>query len=168
MLILNSIGWKFGEWWLKSWRDIVLANTWDDSWAWTPASELESSFRIAWECAGQSSISIAGGWLTWKCLPDFGFIFSTRYAPQFFYAGSPVLPVNLQQRQSLDILQRKMLRLMLGWRWWSGEEWSEMMKWMIIRVKRGSDQYHIKSWENSFHRNQWRYASHVVKTEKMK
>ena len=82
--------------------------------------------------------------------------------------GNAILPLNLKQRQSLDILQRKMLRLMVGWRRLPGEEWSTTMVRMNDRVKKACDQHPIGSWEVSFHRHRWRYALHVVQNGKMR
>ena len=48
-------------------------------------------------------------------------LFDAICSPTILY-GSAVLPLGLKQRQSLDILQRKMLRLMVGWRRLPGEE----------------------------------------------
>ena len=42
-------------------------------------------------------------------------LFDAVCSPTILF-GSAVLPLNLKQRQSLDILQNKMLRLMVGWR----------------------------------------------------
>ena len=94
-------------------------------------------------------------------------LFDAICSPTILF-GSAVLPLNVNQRQSLDILQRKMLRLMVGWRRVPGEEWSETMTRMTLRVKNACDQHPIKSWEESFHRNRWRYASHVVQNVKMR
>ena len=94
-------------------------------------------------------------------------LFDAICSPTILF-GSAVLPLNLKQRQSLDILQRKMLRLMVGWRRLPGEEWSETMTRMNIRVENACVQYPIASWETSFHRHRWRYAVHVIQNKKMR
>ena len=94
-------------------------------------------------------------------------LFDAVCSPTILF-GSAVLPLNLKQRQSLDILQRKMLRLMVGWRRNPNEEWSETMSRMNLRVKRACAEYPIKSWEETYHRNRWRYASHMVQNMKMR
>ena len=81
-------------------------------------------------------------------------LFDAICSPTILF-GSAVLPLGLKQRQSLDILQRKMLRLMVGWRRLPGEEWSTTMARMNVRVKKACDQYPIGSWEVSFHCHRW-------------
>ena len=94
-------------------------------------------------------------------------LFDATCTPSILF-GTAVLPLNLKHRRSLDILQRKMLRLIVGWRRSPGEEWEETMRRMNRRIEAAQQEYSAKSWEQTFHRQRWRYAAHVLRNIKMK
>ena len=65
-----------------------------------------------------------------------------------------------------NIVQRRMLRSMIGWRRFTDEPWEETMRRMKRRMADALHHYPLSSWSERFHRNRWRYAIHVVNNEK--
>ena len=70
-------------------------------------------------------------------------------------------PLSRGQVEDLDILQRKMIRRIVGWRRIDGEPWDETMRRMRDRVDDARRLYNWQSWSYRFFRDQWRFASHV-------
>ena len=74
------------------------------------------------------------------------------------------LPLTRSQIEELDILQRKMLRRIVGWRRIEGEPWEDTMKRMRDRVENARTLYNWTSWSHRFARDQWRFAMHLTAT----
>ena len=94
-------------------------------------------------------------------------LFNAVCTPCILY-GLAVLPLSAKQREGLDILQRRMLRLIVDWRRIPNEEWSVTMHRMSVRVDRAQRDFPVKAWQESFHRQRWRFAIHDAKNQKCK
>ena len=77
-----------------------------------------------------------------------------------------VLPIGKHEKEQLDITQRKMMRLIVGWTRHAGEDWDITMQRMKDRVQCALDIFPIMTWTESFHRNRWRFAAHAIKSTK--
>ena len=94
-------------------------------------------------------------------------LFDAVCSPTILF-GLAVLPLTLKKREALDVLQRRMLRLIVGWKRLPGEDWSITMHRMKGRLATADAIYPIASWQECFHRQRWRYAVHVAKDSKSK
>ena len=70
--------------------------------------------------------------------------------------GLPACALTAQQVESLDILQRKMLRRIVGWARQGDEEWSETMRRMRMKVDRALCLYPVEAWSKQLLRRQFR------------
>ena len=70
--------------------------------------------------------------------------------------GLPTCALTAQQLESLDVLQRKMLRSMVGWIRREPEDWSDTMRRMRDRVEAALRQYPIEKWSAQLLRRQFR------------
>ena len=71
-------------------------------------------------------------------------------------------PLTRGQIEALDVLQRKMLRLIIGWRRIDGEAWEETMRRMRDRLDYARQLYHWQTWSYRFFRDRWRFAVHLT------
>ena len=76
--------------------------------------------------------------------------------------GLCTLPMTKHKLDQLDILQRKMLRRIIGWRRVEDEPWRDTMKRMNQRMEHAEQLYTCKVWSNVFAEAQWRYVSHII------
>ena len=88
-------------------------------------------------------------------------MFTASIGPALMF-GTPVLPMTKHHLQQLNILQRKMLRRIVGWRRIDGEDWKETMKRMNHRLEQGQRIYFCEPWSMIFARSQWRYIKHLM------
>lgn len=72
------------------------------------------------------------------------------------------LPLTRAQIDTLDVLQRKMLRRIVGWRRVEGEPWDDTMRRMRHRLQNARNLYDWKNWSHRFARDQWRFAAHLT------
>ena len=72
-------------------------------------------------------------------------------------------PLTRSHVEELDILQRKMLRRIIGWRRIEGEAWDETMRRMRDRSDHAHQLYPWQIWSYRFFRDQWRFAVHCMK-----
>ena len=61
----------------------------------------------------------------------------------------------------LDIVQRKMLRNIIGWIRVPDEDWEVRMRRMNRRMEYSQSLYCCESWSMSFASNQWRFIHHL-------
>ena len=88
-------------------------------------------------------------------------MFTASIGPALLF-GMVVLPVTRHHLQKLDILQRKMLRRIVGWRRIDGEAWKETMKRMNNRLEEGQRLFFCEPWSMVLARSQWRYVIHLM------
>ena len=72
------------------------------------------------------------------------------------------LPLTRTKMGILDVLQRRMLRRIVGWRRLDGEPWRDTMARMSQRLERADQLYHCEPWSRMYAKNQWRYAEHII------
>ena len=72
------------------------------------------------------------------------------------------LPLTRRKLLALDVIQRRMLRRIVGWRRNEGEPWRDTMIRMNERLARADRLYHCELWSMAYARNQWRYAEHIL------
>ena len=92
-------------------------------------------------------------------------LFDAVVTPSILFGGA-VLPLSENDLKRLNIVQRRMLRSMIGWRRFTDEPWEETMRRMKRRMADALQHFPLSSWSERFHRNRWRYAIHVVNNEK--
>ena len=83
-------------------------------------------------------------------------------SPSLLYAlvAFPISKTNLEQ---IDVLQRKMLRRIIGWRRVANENWHDTMTRMNARLERAHNLYPWKNW--SYAGNKWRFIHHILSSE---
>ena len=72
-------------------------------------------------------------------------------------------PLTRSHVEELDILQRKMLRRIIGWKRIEVEPWDEIMRRMRDRSDHAHQLYPWQIWSYRFFRDQWRFAVHCMK-----
>ena len=77
--------------------------------------------------------------------------------------GMTACALTAQQMASLDVLQRKMLRRIVGWVRMDGEEWSETMRRMRTKVESALRLYPIESWSEQLLRRQFRMVCRMAR-----
>ena len=75
------------------------------------------------------------------------------------------LPLTRAQIEELDILQRKMIRRIVGWRRVEDEPWEITMRRMGNTLDNARNLYDWKDWSYRFARDQWRFAVHLACTD---
>ena len=88
--------------------------------------------------------------------------FDVCVTPTILFA-LPVFPLHQSHLQALDVLQRKMLRRIIGWRMLQDESWKDVMAIMKDRFARAQCLYYSEPWSMRFARNQWRYINHLLR-----
>ena len=76
--------------------------------------------------------------------------------------GLGTFPMTSQQRSSMGITQRRMLRSIVGWRRIPDESWHETMRRMNARMERAMKLHFVNSWECQILYAWWRYAIHLA------
>jgi len=74
------------------------------------------------------------------------------------------LPLTRAQIEGIDILQRKMLRRIVGWRRIENEPWDTTMSRMRDRLDNARTLYNWKTWSYRLARDQWRFAVHLARS----
>ena len=75
--------------------------------------------------------------------------------------GLHVLPLTCKHLQQLAVLQRRMLRSVVGWRRLETDTWEETMRRMKSRVARALELSPSEPWDHVTLRQQWRFMLHV-------
>ena len=88
--------------------------------------------------------------------------FQSVLAPSVLF-GLAACALTAAQVASLDILQRKMLRQIVGWIWYKPEPWADTMRRMRSKVEDALRFFSIESWSVQLRRRQFRLACRVVK-----
>ena len=87
--------------------------------------------------------------------------FDTCVTPAALYVLS-VFPLRRSELDVLDILQRKMLRRIVGWRRIDSESWHDTMDRMNQRLLHGQSLHACEDWSTLVLRQQWRYTFHLI------
>ena len=66
------------------------------------------------------------------------------------------------QLESINVLQRKMLRSIVGWLRMSGEDWSETMRRMNHRISVALELFPIPPWTEQLAKRQFQFAAKVA------
>ena len=66
------------------------------------------------------------------------------------------------QWESINVLQRKMLRLIVGWVRMNGEDWSETMRRMNHRISVALELFPIPPWTEQLAKRQFQFAAKVA------
>ena len=76
--------------------------------------------------------------------------------------GLSVIALTRKDLDEVNVLQRKIMRKVVGWRRCDGEPWENTMRRMKHRLEAGLKLYHVDKWANRVLRGQWRYAGKVA------
>lgn len=76
-----------------------------------------------------------------------------------------VPPMTKQKLQKLDIIQRKMLRRIVGGRRVDGETWCETSIRMNNHLQHAQQQYNCRKWSSAYAQRQWDCVLHVLKVD---
>ncbi|CAE7565538.1 unnamed protein product [Symbiodinium natans] len=75
------------------------------------------------------------------------------------------LPLTQKQLHDLNILQRRMLRSIVGWRRVDGEPWSDTMTRMNQRVASALQQHPVTAWDQQLLSRQYNFAATVTRSQ---
>ena len=84
-------------------------------------------------------------------------LFQSVITPTLLF-GLPAAALTKHQTQSLDVLQNKMLRLVVGWRRCEGEDWADTMRRMRDRIANAMQIFPIEKWSELHYRRLFRFA----------
>ena len=79
--------------------------------------------------------------------------------------GLPACALTKKLVESLDVVQRKMLRKMVGWSRIDGEYWSDTMRRMREKVQGALRLHHVEDWSRQFLRRQFRMICRLQKQD---
>ena len=79
-----------------------------------------------------------------------------------------VLPMLKSKIDALDVLQRKMLRRIVGWRRMPEESWRDTMVRMQTRMENATNLYAWEIWSKKYAKNLWNYGCHLAKSDERK
>ena len=74
-------------------------------------------------------------------------LFDAVVSPTLLF-GLSTLPVHATTMEKIDIVQRKMIRKMVGWVRYDTETWKCTMHRMKLRVQQALQQHKIRSWSD--------------------
>ena len=77
-----------------------------------------------------------------------------------------VLPLNQRNFHRIGVVQRKMLRSIVGWVRVADEPWEDTMRRMRQRLERAMRIHYVEPWEVQILRRQWSYAQHVAHNDR--
>ena len=72
------------------------------------------------------------------------------------------LPLTSSMISQIGIVQRKMLRSIIGWVRLPSDDWATTMRRMRSRLDHASRLHFVAPWELQLKRNQWGYAQHLA------
>ena len=76
-------------------------------------------------------------------------LFDAVVTPAILFGGA-VLPLNKKGLEHIDGIQRKMLRLIVGWRRIANEDWEVTMRRMKERVSNALHHFQVQLWSHRF------------------
>ena len=123
--------------------------------------EFTNRKRMAWPCFYKHKKILINQSISLKSRLKF---FDACVTPTILF-GLHCLPLPQKLISQLDVIQRKMLRAIVGWRRAPDETWRETMIRMNDRVLYGMTQHYCESWAMLRSRNLWRYAIHISKSD---
>ena len=88
-------------------------------------------------------------------------LFDICVSPAMLYS-LVCFPISKHHLNEIDILQRKMLRCIVGWRRVPSENWEDTMRRMRSRLEYADELYHCQKWSDRLLRDQWRFALHLT------
>ena len=146
---------------LRYWTKKILIDILDDHP--THLHQIVSILKLKtrYERHGERFTNVNAQYWTTKSLRLRLKMFTASIGP-ILLTGMTVLLMTRYHLQKLDILQRKMLRRIVGWRRIDGEDWKATMKRMNDRLEQGHNLYVCQPWSMVYARSQWRYIKHMV------
>lgn len=87
--------------------------------------------------------------------------FDMCISPCILYA-LVAFPMSKSHLEQVYILQRKMIRIIVGWRRNANEDWRNIMRRMKMRLEKARDLFAWKNWSTQYARNQWNYLIHIL------
>ena len=76
--------------------------------------------------------------------------------------GLASLPLVASQIQRLNVVQRRMLRAVVGWVAVDGNDWQGTMRRMNCKVNFALEKFPVCTWSDSFFKRKFRFAAHVA------
>ena len=89
-------------------------------------------------------------------------LYEATVTPTVLY-GLAACPLTERQRERLDVIQRRMLRSIVGWARSAAEDWSDTMRRMRDKVDRALRQFPCIPWSMRIAKHQQRLAAHIAK-----
>lgn len=87
--------------------------------------------------------------------------FDTVISPAILF-GLASLPLVASQLHRINIVQRRMLRSIVGWVALDGNDWRTVMRRMNDRLQAALELYPVCAWSDSLFKRQYRFAAHVA------
>ena len=92
-------------------------------------------------------------------------LFDIVVSPTLLF-GLSTLPMTKSHLETLDRLQRKMLRNIVGWARFPLEEWSTTMRRMNARLEHAMQIRKVNQWSHEIYRKQFRFSVKVPNSER--
>ena len=87
-------------------------------------------------------------------------LFDACVSPVILF-GAAVLPLTWGEIINYDVIQKKMLRKIIGWERLEEDDWHELMAKMKFKMIRAMQIHHIHLWSEHIFQSQWRYFHHL-------
>ena len=72
------------------------------------------------------------------------------------------LPLGSRHLSRIAAVERKMKRLIVGWRRVDGEDWADTMRRMRGKIERADELHKTLPWIEEISKQQWRHAAHLA------
>ena len=116
--------------------------------------EINHRMQIAWMKYGWFSRILGNRKVSIKLRLK---LFDVIVSPALLF-GLFILPLCQSHLEKIDVVQRKMLRKIVGWVRLRTDNWEITMRRMSLRLKTALDHYPITSWSEKRLKAQWKYV----------
>ena len=121
------------------------------------SKEVKARMRAAWSTFHQYRKCLCNHAISLKLRLR---LFDACISPVALF-GLGILPLSKKVRNDFDIIQRKMLRSIIGWRIKSSDTYEDTMRRMKERFNMASSLYKVQSWDTRILKQQISYLVHL-------
>ena len=120
-------------------------------------TEVQHRIKVAWMKFGQHSKTLCNKNISIKLRLR---LFDSTVSPSLLF-GLAVLPLQALCMEKLNIVQRKMMRKIVGWVRLPEEPWENTMRRMSARVDIAVGQLKVKEWSARILDTQWKFVGRL-------
>ena len=119
--------------------------------------EVQHRIQVAWMKFGQHSKTLCNKNISIKLRMR---LFDSVVSPSLLF-GLAILPLQASCVEKLNVVQRKMMRKVVGWVRIPDEPWEQTMRRMGTRVNNAVVQSKMKTWSMRLLETQWKFVARL-------